>query len=325
MINNAEVDHLTSVTTELEPCFTYSSRTTNPSRLHSTIFQLRNTIFTKISPFRFGRRANLQHARYIAASSVVILLTACATPNYSGEISKFTNTLKKADAALNTLNEKSTSEYTSYLQKRISETPAATIIRKKDDCSLQSTRCRLEISANIDELNGKPYPATSVLRNIVAVMNQLNLYATNLNAIVNDDAVTTINGHVKSALSHIDSLAKTADVGNEQPSQEASSFTVSLGAVASWFIGKYVDRVKVDALIYTIRQADPVVQDSVSAFAATSVFGNDLNRREYADEIDSAIEELTDDPNNSDKIAAAVAAAQKYDRFLRSDPGKTFS
>lgn len=250
--------------------------------------------------------------------SVLALSGGCTAPDYGATVTRFAEATTQATSTLDELSKIADEKYTESVDARILKTQGAKILPTEGECDLNANRCRLEVVATDKSLNRHPYPPKPLLRNTQAMMRKIQLYVKSLASVVNEDTVAKVQGNATAALGHVQGLAKATGFVEKEKKQSESTFFQPLGALTNWLVGKYIEREKVKALRSITREADPVIQEAGTMLSKVQVLNSDIQRRILADEVNDAIEKANKNIVDLDKRANAVAAAKKFDVFLRA-------
>lgn len=251
----------------------------------------------------------------------LVVVSGCTNLNYSTAIKKFAVATDEAQTAMTGLNEIVTREYEAVLKDKILATNGSRLVRSDKECRTKSTRCRLEIASNDDETNGKRLPPEPILNDLVELMSYISAYVRDLDALAKVRDAAEVHSNVNAAIGNIQNLAKTLKKLGQNSSITVSAFTTPVGSVVNWVIGTYTETVKICGLRHATDNADPVIQNAAQYFATAGVLAARVKATRFSEALEA---ELKVQRLTKQGIDRAVAAAKKYDLFLRANPDAVF-
>jgi hypothetical protein len=186
----------------------------------------------------------------------------------------------------------------------------------------ESEGCRLEIRRR-GIAEHKQFPPTSVIPNSKAALAGLRAYVTNLQRIVAADTVNKVTTSANAALGSLMNIEKAIAEPGVETAGSVATFGPSTVSAINWFIGQYVDYVKVRALKNATKNAKDVIEKLAVYFDTVSELAALYELTIVADAFEAAMQvyDNTDAPN-SQAIDQYVSAAQKYDKALRAVSAK---
>lgn len=266
--------------------------------------------------------------RVIVAVCGGTLAAACSSASYEAPVGKFAAATQTAETSLNKLNDDIRKAYWDVQKARIGRGEfmlrqvagdCVTVAPKLGDARPE-TRCRLEM---VDRQGkARPFDELAPLDEMVELMAGIREYADGLSAIVQAKTAQAVQGHVNTALGSVHKLATTVAKASGAPAP--TDFASPLAQVVNWFVGQYVERVKVSGLRRATEAAEQeAIPGAVKLLRSAAFFAGTGTEVALANQLTSSIEPLGRRPSAAE-IDRAATAARTFDNFLRADSGAVF-
>ena len=252
-------------------------------------------------------------------------ISACAVPNYSTAVKKFSDATADTKIALTSLNETVTREYELFLKDRALAASGSTLERVDKECRTAGTRCRLELLSSDPQANRAKFPPEPILNNLITLMGHISAYAQDLNALATDESAAEVQSSVNAAIGNIQNLANTlASMQSKDESVTVSEFATPVASAFYWVIGRYSDNVKLRGLRDATDKADRVIQEAARQFSNAGAMAERVAETRISEILSAELQLLTDQGLTEPGIDRAVGAAKKFDDILRSRPDAVF-
>ena len=151
-------------------------------------------------------------------------------------------------STIESIDKQLTGEKNKKLKELIADKKAI-LVTKPDSCSSDSSSCSLSIVLGKDVCKKEkceyPFPITSVMKN--TIVQELNNYVSNLNAIVNSETIGAITTSVSEALVSAATIEKTLAKMKDpdvEPAALIEKYNSPVMASMKWLVSQYIDRVK---------------------------------------------------------------------------------
>ncbi|MEZ5830017.1 MAG: hypothetical protein R3D05_02420 [Dongiaceae bacterium] len=261
--------------------------------------------------------------RAITALLLALGAAACSTADYSKPVNDFAAATGNAKSALTDLNAEVTAAYRVYLDKSIAKGDLL-LTHESNDCEVESDRCRLIVLDKNGE-NAGDYPPEPPLTRMTLLMGEIDGYAANLKALLEDNTAQQVEADVNAALGSIQHLATTVSELQTPPGAapaDIPQFATPVGEGVNWVLGQYIERVKFKGLQRATAEAKPVIRRAADLFdIASSVAA--APRVEMANEVAAAQDAAQTSRDRTGNDAYAKAAA-KFDALLAEGPPEMF-
>ena len=270
---------------------------------------------------------SLSGSRIIAIIFLSVLLTACTVADYKKPVGDFSAVVKRAETTLKEFNQKVTSKYQeNALKKLLADKPSAEEREEggKLDCLASSTRCRLVFLNSKNEELKRP---GSAMRRMIGLMNSFRMYADNLNKIVEDTTAAQVEVSVNETISSLGQLENTVNrFGGEIKKSDGKiqEIVAPVGLVLNWVVGKYIAKVKIEALRRATRNAKNVVEEATKLFEEAARVAEYSYKIDLKNEFSNHKNKFNDNPSKQ-HFQELVKAAEKFDIFLRGRPSRVFA
>jgi hypothetical protein len=254
--------------------------------------------------------------------ALMVAVSACSVTEYQEPINKFATASKNAETALSALNREVTDAYTTLLHERA--VAGEGLVEVPDgDCLFDSAQCRLDLLAR--DGSTKPLTPPPALGNMVALMESITIYADNLVALVSADTAAAVTAHVNATLGSIESLATTVEEagGNKQP-VNLSAYRTPVGEAASWLVGQYVAKVKVDGLRRATTEAQPVIAEATRVFEIAADQAAVVPRATMAEDVRQQLDSF-DSSRSEQNLERLIQSADQFNQFLEAKPSDVFA
>jgi hypothetical protein len=260
--------------------------------------------------------------RSTAVIALMVTVSACSVTDYQEPITQFATASKNAETALNALNTEVTDAYTALLRER-AVAGEALVEEPEGDCLFDSEHCRLDLLAR----DGTTQPLTPppALRNMVALMESITSYADNLVALVSADTAAAVTTNVNATLGSIESLAETVEkAGGAKQSVNLAAYRTPVGEAASWLVGQYVARVKLDGLRRATTEAQPVIAEATSVFEVAADQAAVVPRATMAEDVRQRLAAF-DSSHSEQNLEQLIQSADQFNQFLEAKPSDVFA
>ncbi|MBX6321512.1 MAG: hypothetical protein IRY94_06785 [Rhodospirillaceae bacterium] len=268
-----------------------------------------------------GQPGRTAAAAFLALIASGFLLSGCDTTSYRQPVASFASGAGAAQAALVEIDKQAAAKVAAIYRDRAVKGQAF-LDHKADECTVGATRCRLTVTIQSQE---REVPPDSPLRNTIAVMGQVAVYAQGLNAIVTADTAEQAKSDVNATLGSAQDLARlVAELGGgDLTSATVPEFATPVGEAVNWLLGAYVEHVKLEGLRRATSDANPIIQEAAEVAGAEAAIAGDIQRRSLS-ELVSARLDAFDESRTEANYDALLAAAAAYDAFLTSAPDDVF-
>lgn len=181
----------------------------------------------------------------------VWLIAGCAATDYQSSISKFADAAKKSDDSVKTMFATRREARVAMQVKEVGE-GKLNVRPEVDECTVTGVRCRLvSVPSGRDEPR-TPLLANEGLENLLALSHGVSTYAAKLADIVDaptaKNALASMNEAKGSIESIVDSTNKFRDKNNRINPDTTKATADPAVSIISWFVGAYVEHVKVESL-----------------------------------------------------------------------------
>ena len=252
------------------------------------------------------------------ATFIFLGLSACSVTDYKKPIGDMAAAVDQSIASINKLDQRITAVRNEQWRKDLADKTAG-LFPVDDKCSLGSKQCWLEIKHKKNKkVSTKRFPSTSFIPKARAGLAGLKAYVANLRSIVEADTVNKVTASANAALGSLKNIETAVEKAGDKAGPVAKFGAPTVSAI-NWFIGQYVDYVKVRALKKATNTAQPVIvklakfYDTIAKAAADYELGIVGDAFVLAKKAYRKVK-----PPNSQSIDQYVSAVQKYDRALRA-------
>jgi hypothetical protein len=248
-------------------------------------------------------------------------ISSCDATSYKEPVSSFATGTTAAQSALIEINRQATSGVADIYRDQAVKGQAF-LGHKDGDCTVNAQRCRLTVTIRSQE---REVPPESPLRNTIALMGRVAVYAQGLDAIVTANTAEEVASSVNSALGSAQDLAElVAKLQGQAPgSATVPEFATPVGEAVNWVLGTYIEHVKLDGLRRATHDANPIIKEAAKVAGAEAGIAGDIQRRGFADTVTARFQAF-DESKSAASYDELVAAATAYDNFLTSAPSDVF-
>jgi hypothetical protein len=264
----------------------------------------------------------LAKLRSRAVIALLIAVAACSVTDYQEPITKFATASKHAETALTALNTEVTDAYTALLQER-AVTGQGLVEEQAGDCLSDSEHCRLDLLSR----DGTTQPLTPppALGNMVVLMQSITIYANNLVALVSADSAAAVTTSVNATLGSIESLADTVEkAGGNAQTVNLAAYRTPVGEAASWIVGQYVARVKLDGLRRATTEAQPVIAEAARVFEVAAAEAAVVPRATMAQDVRERLNAFDASPSQAN-LELLIQSADQLNQLLQAKPSDVFA
>jgi hypothetical protein len=253
--------------------------------------------------------------------AICITFSACSVADYEKPIGDFAEATTAATAALDTLDQQITTEYIAALKAQVLANKK--IVNFDDgDCQVESKRCRL-VATDVSSNESQPLTPEDTIGRLTALMNSIQAYARNLDAVVRADTAAKVAMHANSALGSINNLSATVEKFGGNQGVAVSDYTTPAGKLVNWAVGQYVAKVKLDALGQATQQAQPVIERASGIFETAARLMTVPPRSKLSNAVDNSFQAF-DTAHDEGSLNNLIVKAKAYDRFLQAKPSSVF-
>ncbi len=271
-------------------------------------------------------RAHGRPGRTAGAARVMLigglLLFGCDTTSYRQPVSSFAAGATAAQSALVEIDRQAAAGVAEiYRDQAVSG--RALLGHKAQECTVAAERCHLTVTIQSQE---REVPPDSPLRNTIALMGQVAVYAQQLNAIVTADTAEEVRSDVNATLGSAQDLARLVASlgGGDLSASTVPEFATPVGEAVNWLLGTYIEHVKLEGLKRATGDANPIIQEAAEVAGKEAAIAGDIQRRSLS-ELVSARLDAFDESRTESNYDALVAAATAYDSFLTAAPSDVFA
>lgn len=264
----------------------------------------------------------LLRVRPACVIGLLVGVTACSVTDYQEPINKFATASKDAETALNTLNSEAMDSYRALLQER-AVAGEGLVEQQPGDCLAGSEHCRLDLVAR--DGSTQPLTPSSALANMAMLMRSITNYADNLVALVSADTAAAVTTNVNATLGSIESLAETVEKAGGNPQQvNLSAYSTPVGEAASWLVGQYVAKVKLDGLRRATAEAQPVIAEAATVFETASEEAAVAPKATLAQAVEERLTAF-DSSRSQQNLDQLIGSADQLNQLLEAKPSDVFA
>ena len=255
----------------------------------------------------------------LACICIVVTLSACSVPELKQPLIEFSDATENAESILIILNDEVTKAYAETIwQKALNDDENLLVRYNKDECGIDSTRCRLILTKTNEQGSDYPVPEDA-LRNMLELMGAIRNYANGLVAIVEADTAAKIENEVNKTLS---SVVKLSELTNKDAN--TSEYSTPAGQIVNWFVGQYITKIKHHSLKRATLDAQPIVEKAVSIFEKTRSQASNGIKIKYVSKIGNSLDKF-DDEKTQTNLEQLIDSVQAYDQYLIANSQEVFN
>jgi len=258
-------------------------------------------------------------------------VSGCASSDYTKAVEGFANATASAGKGLSQAEKVLDEDVYAELLRKALKKPNAVRPFKREDCLPGGAkRCRLVYR---DSPTGHAHllqlEATDA--NMRRVMDLVAAYAGHLGSIAAAGSAEEVKAGVAGVKTSIISAARSADAFNKQQGQKTtkieervSALAGPIGATVEYFIGKYLDSLKLEALREATNAVDPDFPKIAQALGGIARSALIVQQTSLGNAYDEATTRFENDPSVATRDRL-VAAAHALDASLQIRPEDTFA
>jgi hypothetical protein len=264
----------------------------------------------------------LSTIRWTGVIALLVTVAACSVTDYQEPITKFATASKNAETALNALNTEVTNSYTALLQEQ-AVAGEGLVEEQAGDCLADSEHCRLDLLSR--DGSTQPLTPSPALANMAILMQSITIYANNLVALVSADTAAAVTTNVNATLGSIESLAETVEkAGGTEQTVNLAAYRTPVGEAASWIVGQYVARVKLDGLRRATTEAQPVIAEATRVFEIASERAAVVPRATLAQDVRQRLNAF-DASRSQANLEQLIQSADQLNQLLEAKPSDVFA
>ena len=280
---------------------------------------------------KIGREFVALARRFLMPAPLILVATlaagGCTIGTYKQPVDTFADATKKANDAYAGLQQSIIQAHVERLKQQ-AMAQRLQVRRARGDCELTSQSCGLEVVPR----DGAPIALTinpSRFSNLVAVMQGVTTYATNLQAIVAADTAKQVTEQTAAAVASAEQIAKTAKDNNVAPdvADVVTANAEPVANLANWLVGEYVNALQVSGLRKATEHADPVIAEIARALNVAANGGGDAVNEPLVKAYGEAQDARANVSERGSRAALdrLVTAAANLDTALHASDPTTFT
>ncbi|MCZ6851870.1 MAG: hypothetical protein O7F17_09535 [Planctomycetota bacterium] len=264
-----------------------------------------------------------EHCEQLIAIQASVEAALAVANFYQPYIGKFAKAAKNLEYALGVLDKQMTEALVAELRNRTLGREGFLKYRN-GDCQSSSARCRLVV---VDQSGQEELLSpSSLLPNMLAVMQSIRRYADGLKAIVDVVPASQVaiqdNATLVSVENLADAVAKIS--GSTTAARKTGNYGTPFGQAVGWLAGQYVaPKSQIDALRRATREARPVIEGVATLFETFSEISMVVQNVRFANNVDARFQ-VFDESATESSLENLIESANRYHQFLTTEPSLIF-